>query len=49
MRLGGEVAALAARRRLRGIEISLSHSAGIAIAQALAVWGAGEEEACAST
>ena len=49
VRLGGEVAALAARRRLRGIEISLAHSAGIAIAQALAVWGAGEEEACAST
>ena len=49
VRLGGEVAALAARRRLRGIEISLAHSAGGAIAQALAVWGAGEEEACAST
>jgi len=48
VRLSGEVAALAERRRLAGLEISLAHSAGLAVAEALAVWDRGVP-ACAST
>jgi len=36
--LHGEVAAWAARRGLADIDVSLSHSAGLAVAQAVAVW-----------
>jgi len=38
VRLHGAVAALAARRGLASIEISLSHTADLAIAQAIALW-----------
>jgi holo-[acyl-carrier protein] synthase len=38
VRLHGAAAALAARRGLASIEISLSHTADLAIAQAVAVW-----------
>ena len=36
--LHGAVAALAEERRLKQLDVSLSHSAGLAIAQAIAVW-----------
>jgi holo-[acyl-carrier protein] synthase len=38
VRLHGEVAAWAARRGLADVDVSLSHSAGLAVAQAIAVW-----------
>jgi holo-[acyl-carrier protein] synthase len=38
VRLHGEVARWAARRGLTDLDLSLAHSEGIAIAQALAVW-----------
>jgi holo-[acyl-carrier protein] synthase len=38
VRLHGAAAALAARRGLASIEISLSHTADLAIAQAVALW-----------
>ncbi len=37
--LYGEVAAWARRRAVADVDVSLSHAAGIAIAQALVVWG----------
>ena len=40
--LHGEVAAWAERRGLADVDVSVAHSAGIAVAQALAVW---DEEA----
>jgi holo-[acyl-carrier protein] synthase len=43
--LHGETAALARRRRLRDIDVSVTHSAGIAIANAIVVWS----RTCAST
>lgn len=46
--LHGEVAAVARRRDLTAVEISLSHAAGVAVAQALAVWGSPRVQACAS-
>ncbi len=39
--LHGEVAASAARRGLAGIDVSLSHSAGLAIAGAVITWSGG--------
>jgi holo-[acyl-carrier protein] synthase len=36
--LHGEVAAWAERQRLAALEVSLSHTGGLAIAQALVVW-----------
>ena len=36
--LHGEVAALAQRRGLTDLDVSLSHTAGLALAQAVAVW-----------
>ncbi len=47
--LHGEVAAVASRGGLTGVEVSLSHAAGVAVAQALAVWGSPRVQACAST
>lgn len=41
VQLSGEVAAVAERKRLAKLEISLAHSAGLAVAQALAVWDTG--------
>lgn len=38
VRLHGEVAAWAERRGLADVDVSLSHSAGLAIANAVAVW-----------
>lgn len=38
VKLHGAVAALARRRRLADLDVTMSHSAGIAVAQALAVW-----------
>jgi holo-[acyl-carrier protein] synthase len=38
VRLHGEVASWAARRGLADLDVSLAHSGGVAIAQALAVW-----------
>jgi holo-[acyl-carrier protein] synthase len=38
VRLHGEVAAWAERRGLAGVDVSLSHSAGFAVAQAVSVW-----------
>lgn len=38
VRLHGEVAAWAARRGLADVDVSMSHSAGLAVAQAIAVW-----------
>jgi holo-[acyl-carrier protein] synthase len=38
VRLHGEVASWAARRGLADLDVSLAHSAGVAIAHALAVW-----------
>jgi holo-[acyl-carrier protein] synthase len=43
--LHGEVAALARRRRLQDVDVSLTHSAGVAIANAVVVW----DPPCAST
>ncbi len=43
--LSGAAAALARRRGLRDIDVSLTHSAGHAIANVVAVW----DPACAST
>ena len=43
--LHGEVAALARRRRLQDVDVSLTHSAGVAIANAVVVW----DSPCAST
>lgn len=40
VRLHGEVAAWAERRGLADLDVSLAHSAGLAIAQALTVWRA---------
>ena len=40
VRLHGEVAAWAERRGLSAVDVSLSHSAGLAIAQAVSVWEA---------
>jgi holo-[acyl-carrier protein] synthase len=45
--LRGEVAASAERRGLAGIDVSLSHSAGLAIAGAVTTWGG--ERPCDST
>ena len=52
--LHGEVAAWAKRRGLADVDVSVAHSAGLAIAQALAVWheegddaGRGREQAVA--
>jgi holo-[acyl-carrier protein] synthase len=39
IRLDGAVASLAERNGLAGLEVSLSHAAGLALAQAVAVWG----------
>jgi holo-[acyl-carrier protein] synthase len=44
VRLHGAVAALARRRRLADLDVTMSHSAGIAVAQALAVWDDGPSE-----
>jgi holo-[acyl-carrier protein] synthase len=44
--LGGAAASYAAARGLREIDISLTHTDGLAIATAVTAWGA---EACAST
>jgi holo-[acyl-carrier protein] synthase len=38
VRLHGEVAAWAERRGLASVDVSLSHSAGLAVAQAVSVW-----------
>jgi holo-[acyl-carrier protein] synthase len=38
VRLHGEVAAWARRRGLAGVDVSLSHAAGLAVAQAVSVW-----------
>jgi holo-[acyl-carrier protein] synthase len=38
VRLHGEVAAWAKRRGLAAVDVSLSHSAGLAVAQAVSVW-----------
>jgi holo-[acyl-carrier protein] synthase len=38
VRLHGEVAAWAERRGLADVDVSLSHSAGLAVAQAVTVW-----------
>jgi holo-[acyl-carrier protein] synthase len=38
VRLHGEVAAWAERRGLAGVDVSLSHSGGFAVAQAVSVW-----------
>jgi len=38
VQLHGEVAAWAERRGLADVEVSVAHSAGLAVAQALAVW-----------
>ena len=38
VRLHGEVASWARRRGLAGVDVSLSHSAGLAVAQAVSVW-----------
>jgi holo-[acyl-carrier protein] synthase len=38
VRLHGEVAAWAQRRGLAAVDVSLSHSAGLAVAQAVSVW-----------
>ncbi len=38
VRLHGEVAAWARRRGLADVDVSLSHSAGLAVAHALSVW-----------
>jgi holo-[acyl-carrier protein] synthase len=46
--LRGEVAAAAARRGLAGIDVSLSHSAGLAIAGAVTIWSGGGGQ-CDST
>jgi phosphopantetheinyl transferase (holo-ACP synthase) len=37
VRLGGEVAAFAEREGVREVELSISHTSGLALAQALAV------------
>jgi holo-[acyl-carrier protein] synthase len=39
VRLHGEVARWAERRGLASVDVSLSHSAGFAVAQAVSVWG----------
>lgn len=44
VRLHGEVAALAERRGLADLDVTLAHSAGIAVAHALAVWREGPEQ-----
>jgi holo-[acyl-carrier protein] synthase len=46
VRLHGEVADWARRRRLAQLDVSLSHTAELALAQAVAVW---EGSGCAST
>jgi holo-[acyl-carrier protein] synthase len=38
VRLHGEVAAWARRRGLAGVDVSLAHSAGLAVAQAVSIW-----------
>ena len=38
VRLHGEVASWAERRGLAAVDVSLSHSAGLAVAQAVSVW-----------
>lgn len=48
VRLHGEVAARAARDGLTGIEVSLSHSSGLAMAGAVTIWS-GERAKCGST
>jgi holo-[acyl-carrier protein] synthase len=47
VQLHGEVAAWAERRGLTDVDVSLSHTGGLAVAQAVAVWRPGV--ACAST
>ena len=47
IRLSGEVAAFAERRGLRDLDVSLTHTEGLALAHALCVWSEGER--CAST
>lgn len=42
VRLHGEVAAWVTRRGLADLDVTLSHSAGIAVAHALAVWPDGD-------
>jgi holo-[acyl-carrier protein] synthase len=49
VRLHGEVAALAKRRGLEDLDVSLSHTGGLALAQAVAVWQDDTEQPCAST
>jgi holo-[acyl-carrier protein] synthase len=44
VRLHGEVASWAARRGLAAVDVSLSHSAGLAVAQAVSVWERTGEE-----
>ena len=44
VRLHGEVAAWAEQRGLAGIDVSLSHSAGLAVAHAVSVWQAPQED-----
>ncbi len=46
--LHGEVAAAAERRGLARVDVSLSHTAGLAVAQALAVWSPPGARPCAS-
>lgn len=44
VRLHGEVAAWVARRGLADLDVTLAHSAGIAVAHALAVWDGTEAD-----
>ena len=46
VRLDGAVAAFAERRGLRDLDLSLTHTEGLALAQAVTVW---DEPRCAST
>ena len=45
--LDGAVAAYAERHGLRDLDVSLAHTEGLAVAQAITLWGRGR--ACAST
>ena len=47
IRLTGEVAAFAERRGLRDLDVSLTHTEGLALAHAVTVWSGGDR--CAST
>jgi len=47
IRLAGEVAAFAERRGLQDLDVSLTHTEGLALAHAVTVWSGGDR--CAST